>query len=87
MKTIKNKTHEPLRVPLPRGRTLHLNPNHTGQVADVEFPPLAKLIEAGEVEVVDEGARGGTTASGGGGGHESTHGHVPNKVVHKSGDR
>ena len=56
MKTIVNKTHDPLRVPLPQGKTLHLGPKKTGQISvhDVDHPPLVKLVEAGKVEIQDQ---------------------------------
>lgn len=55
-KAVVNKTMKPLRVPLPQGKTLHLGPKQTGHVAvhDVDHPPLQKLVEAGEIEIVDE---------------------------------
>lgn len=87
MKTVRNKTNRPLRVPLPRGRVLHLGPNQTGQVADLDHPPLQKMIDAKELEVVETDARSGAPGGPAEAGHESTHGHLPNKVVHKSGDR
>lgn len=57
MKEIRNTTTRPLRVPLPQGKVLHLNPRSTGQVPDTaeEHPPFQKLVEAGEVEVLGEG--------------------------------
>lgn len=58
MKDIRNATTQPLRVPLPQGKVLHLNPRGTGQVpaGALEHPPFQKLVEAGEVEVLGEGA-------------------------------
>jgi hypothetical protein len=55
MKTIVNKTTDPLRVPLPQGKTLHLGPKKTGQISvhDVEHPPLVKMVEVGKVEIQD----------------------------------
>jgi hypothetical protein len=60
VKTISNKTHRPLSVPLPRGKTLHLGPGKIGQIAseDAEHPPLKKLVEAGEIEILGEGHAG-----------------------------
>jgi hypothetical protein len=89
MKTIRNTTHRPLRVPLPQGKVLHLGPLKEGQVADhLDHPPLKKMIDAGEIEVVDTGKGGAASGHGGGGAvHDATHGHVPTKVVHPSGDR
>jgi hypothetical protein len=64
-----NKTHKPLNVPLPGGKRLFLGPGKTGQVSPkaLEHPPLAKLIESGELETADserrpqdgDGAKGG----------------------------
>ncbi len=54
-KTIVNKTVKALRVPLPKGKVLHLNPRQTGQISvhDADHPPLKKLVEAGEIELND----------------------------------
>ena len=67
MTTITNKTQKPLRVPLPRGKVLHLGPGKTGQIAQnaIEHPPLKALIDAASVEIVDQGR--GTHAGGGSG--------------------
>jgi len=53
MRTIKNLSVSPLRVPLPGGRTLHLGPNESGSLRDAaaEHPAIKKLVEAGNVEV------------------------------------
>ena len=57
MATISNKTDRPLRVPLPRGKVLHLGPRMSGEIASsaVTHPPLAAMVEAGTIEVVAEG--------------------------------
>jgi len=88
MKTILNKTHRPIRVSLPQGKVLHLGPDKSGQIADnaVDHPGVARLLEAEEVEILDEGGGGDQGHSEGGPVHDSTHGHHP-KAVHKSGDR
>ncbi len=90
MKEIRNASHEPLRVPLPQGKVLHLGPSQTGQVpaAALEHEPFKKLVEAKKIEVLGEGT------------HETRHplkeekgaasagpGHAPGGVVHPSGDR
>lgn len=89
MKIIRNKTRRPLRVPLPQGKTLHLNPNQTGQITDrLDHPPLKKLIDAGEIEILEsDRRRGGGPGDSDEAVHSQTHGHVPTKVVHPSGDR
>lgn len=64
---ILNKTKRPLRVPLPGGKKLHLSPGRTGQITAkaADHPPVKKLIEAGEIEVLDSGRSQGTGGSGG----------------------
>ena len=56
MKTIRNKTPKPLRVPLPGGKTLFLGPGKDGQISTkaVEHGPLKKLVEAGDIEILDD---------------------------------
>ena len=63
---ITNKTRKPLSLPLPGGKRLFLGPGKTGQVSPkaLEHPPLAKLLEAGDVET----AAGGSKRQDGGGG-------------------
>jgi hypothetical protein len=90
MKTVRNKTHKPLAVPLPRGKKLHLSPLKTGQIAsdDADHPAVKKLLEAGEIEIVGEesgpadggGVGGAKKASPGAPGHSSG-------ISRRSGDR
>jgi hypothetical protein len=89
MKTIKNKTHAPLRVPLPRGKTLHLGPGKEGQVAyqDVEHKGLQKLVKAGKIEIVGEGSATESGRELGRAPHEATHGHTPQTSRGVKGDR
>lgn len=77
MLTIKNTTPRPLRVPLPRGKTLHLGPMKDGEIAANarEHPPLAAMLEKGEIEIVAQAAHGELGHPTGGGGPVSTHGH------------
>ncbi len=88
MKTVVNKTRAPLRVPLPRGKSLHLGPNKTGQIADSaeEHAALKKLVDSGKIEIFDggdsqRGATGEAPAP-----HDATHGHAKSSF-RKSGDR
>ena len=83
-----NKTKKPLRIPLPGGKKLFLGPGKTGQVnaKALQHPPLAKLVEAGDVE------SGGTTTArqGGGankGGHSTGLRHGATGAMRQSGDR
>lgn len=89
MKTIRNKTASPLRIPLPGGKTLYLAPAKTGQVADkaVEHHRVRKLIEEGKIEVTGEGGAGQRGAGDGSAVQTSTHGHHSAKVVTSKGDR
>jgi hypothetical protein len=88
MKTIKNLTRQPLRVPLPRGKFLHLGPGHEGQVnpSALERPALQKLVEAGKVEVVGDGEQPGGSPGDAPRSHGSTQGPAP-KVAGRKGDR
>lgn len=90
MKTITNKSHKPLKVPLPGGKFLHLGPLKSGQIADgaADSPGLQRLIDAGEIELLADGAEpsgaGGRGKSGSG--KTASQGHTP-KMVRSSGDR
>jgi len=89
MKEIRNLTHRPLQVPLGGGKTLHLSPGKTGQVADdaVEHAAFRKLVEAGEIEVLGEGHAGTSSGNAEAGPREATHGHHPPTVVTPKGNR
>ena len=79
MKTVRNKTHRPLRVRLSRGKTLHLGPLKEGQISvhDVEAGGVQRLVEAGELEILGEGAAGPAGHGAVAGRHANTHGHHP----------
>jgi len=69
---ITNKTKKPLSVPLPAGKKLFLGPGKTGQVTAKALlhPPVVKLIEAGDLEGSEVGAKapkpdGGSSAASG----------------------
>ena len=89
MKTVSNKTQRPLSVPLPRGKTLHLGPGKTGQISskDGDYPQLKKLVDAGEIEVLDEGSRPVDGAVGDKKRRTSMHGHASGSAGRRSGDR
>lgn len=69
---ITNKTKRPLRIPLPAGKKLFLSPGKTGQITQTAAarPAVVKLVEAGDVEISEEGAKrkesgsSGSTVSG-----------------------
>jgi hypothetical protein len=88
MKTVTNKTQKSLTIPLPRGKTLHLGFGKTAAITTnaSEHPPLKKLVDAGQIEIHDEGS---PSAEGAGGGKASQvwmprHGTRPG---HRGGDR
>jgi len=89
MKTVRNKTHRPLRVHLSRGKTLHLGPLKEGQISvhDEEAGGVQRLLEAGELEILDEGKHGPEAAASSSAGHANKHGHHPGRSVQKRGDR
>ena len=93
MKTIINRSRRPVKIVLPRGKTLHLGPSGRGQIHDdaLERPALKKLIEAGEIEVLGEGghesghsAAADTTSAQN---YRSTRGHPTTKNMSRKGDR
>lgn len=86
--TVSNKTHKPLSVPLPGGKTLHLGPGKTGQITAkaAEDPRLKKLVEAGEIEIFSEDSRP-STGSTGTNRFRSSAGHRQTSGSHRSGDR
>ncbi len=55
MATITNKTRKALSVPLPGGKKLFLGPLKSAEISPkaVDHPPVQKLVEAGEVEILD----------------------------------
>jgi hypothetical protein len=88
MKTIRNKTHRPIKIRLPGGKLLHLGPAKTGQVSDQasELASFRKHVEDGEIEILGEGESGSATGSNQVV-QESTHGHAQPTVVLPKGNR
>lgn len=89
MKTVTNKTHAPLQIPLPGNKVLRLGPGMSGQIRDehAEHGPIRKLVEGGQIAL-----------QGGGGGHANApgkgilpgaegRGHGPTSVRQNRGDR
>ena len=89
MKTIHNKTLEPLRVPLGGDRVLHLGPGQRGHIADdaVQSKGVRRLIESGAVTVEGEDVRASEFGEGQGAPREFAHGHVHENKVFPSGNR
>jgi hypothetical protein len=89
MTSVSNKTQKPLSVPLPGGKTLHLGPGRTGQISAKAAGDLRlkKLLDAGEIELVDDDSR---RATGPGAGKRSRGfmvGHTSGSGNRRSGDR
>jgi hypothetical protein len=76
-------------VPLPGGKRLHLGPGGTGQIMAkaADHPPLRKLIEADEIEILDGGRSQGTGGSGGQGSIRGNQGGGQSGGVRHTGDR
>jgi hypothetical protein len=89
MTTVNNKTQRPLSVPLPRGKKLHLGPGKSGQISakDTAHPPLKKLVDAGEIEVLDDNSATTDRGERGPRGGSSTQGHTWGSRSRRSGDR
>ena len=89
MATITNKTGKPLSIPLPGGKKLRLGPLKSGEISPkaVDHPPVQKLIEAGDVEIVD--SKQSPKHSGGGGTNAKTSsgGQGHGTGIRKTGDR
>lgn len=87
MTAVTNKTRRPLSVPLPGGKTLHLGPGKTGQISAKagDDPRLKKMVEAGEIEIVNEDRRQSASPESGSK-HRSAE-HRQTSGSHRSGDR
>ena len=55
MKTVRNLTFKPIKVPLPGGKALRLGPKADGIIDDkaAEHGSLKRMVEAGTIEVLD----------------------------------
>ncbi|MBI5506443.1 MAG: hypothetical protein HY899_16755 [Deltaproteobacteria bacterium] len=89
MRSIKNLSAAPLRVPLPGGKTLHLGPGESGSIRDeaAEHPALHKLAEAGTLEVGASTPGTGVAQAGSGRGPGGGYAHGKSSAPRKSGDR
>jgi len=60
MKTIRNLTIRPIKVPLPKGKVLRLGPKADGIVRDdaTDHAGLQRLVEAGTIEVLGGSSHG-----------------------------
>jgi hypothetical protein len=86
---IKNTTKRPVKVPLPGGKRLFLSPNGIGQIMpkDADHPPVKKLIEAGDLEIVGGGRTKGAGSLSGSGGIGSSQSSGGAGGVRHTGDR
>ncbi len=89
MKTVENKTRAPIKIPLPRGKTLRLGPGKTGQIRDdaVEHAALKKLIAAGDIQILEGGEREMGTSGGISVPHEINRGRGKSPLRQRKGDR
>ncbi len=88
MKTIRSRSHRPLKVHLSGGKVLHLGPGKEGQISthDIERVGVQHLVATGDVEIVgEETAPEPTHVTGHI--HADTHGHHPDLTVRKRGER
>ena len=88
VKVIRNTTRRPLRVPLGQGKVLHLGPGKTGEVAPsaTERPAFVRLVEQGQIELVEEDAQAAPGSGGAARVQESTHA-LKRGRVQRTGDR
>lgn len=85
---ITNESKRPLAIPLPGGKKLRLGPGKMGQISPkaAEHPPVKKLIEAGDIAIVQDGrSDSGSSSSGGSAGSSQRQGGGPN--LRQTGDR
>ncbi len=89
MATITNKTHKPLSISLPGGKKLRLGPLKSGEISPkaVDHPPVQKLIEAGEVEILDAKQKPGRAGGGGKAAPSSSGGQGHGGGIRRTGDR
>lgn len=86
---ILNKTPRPIAVPLPGGKKLRLGPRKSGQITPKasEHPPVKKMIEDGELEILDGGKKSTRSLGGGSGSSPGGSQHNPGTGVRHTGDR
>ena len=86
---VSNKTQQPLSVPLPGGKKLRLGPGKTGQITPkaAQHPRLKKLIDDGELEILDGGRSNPSGRGGSNKGGFTGQRHAPTGGVRQTGDR
>ena len=85
---ISNKTKKPLSVPLPAGKKLFRSPGKSGQITAkaAASPAVVALVEAGEVEISEEGAKR-QSGAGSGSSVSSAPRHGGSGAMRQSGDK
>ena len=89
MATITNKTRKALSVPLPGGKKLFLGPLKSAEISPkaVDHPPVQKLVEAGEVEILDANQKSGRAGAGGKAAPSSSGAQGQGAGIRRTGDR
>ena len=89
MKTVTNKTTAPLKIPLPRGKSLRLGPKKSGQIQNdaTEHPQLKKLVEAGKIEIFEDSVGNSGSGTTGSAAHDVNRGHARSGATQRKGDR
>jgi len=90
MKTVTNKSNAPIKVPLPRNKTLRLGPLKSGTITDgdADRPGVLKMVESGLIEVSDAGSTtGGGAGRGGAFGNQGRAGGAGGGGGRRGGDR
>ena len=89
MATITNKTLKPLSVPLPGGKKLRLGPLKSGEISvkAIDHPPVQKLIETGDVEIVGPTQKPRRGGGGGKGSPPASGAHGHGSGIRQTGDR
>ena len=89
MKTVRNTTQRPVRVPLAGGKVLHLGPKKEGQVSEESLsrPAFRKLVEAKTLEIVDAVASDGVERTDSSHVRGTAQGHHKSSTVKSKGDR
>jgi hypothetical protein len=89
MKTIANKTRRPLKIKLSQGRVLRLGPFKDGQIAtpDADRESIRRMVEAGEIEIIDDASPGAGRGIQGQAGMTQSQGHRRQFSGSSGGDR
>jgi len=69
MKTIRNLTRKPVKIPLPGGKSLRLGPNRDGTIQDkaADHAAVLAMVEDGTIAIFDGSSAGHGPRTGKGG--------------------